>query len=56
MRANLTQAQEAEIKELVEDLQRRGCYTKYAATMEVKTEYEITYEQAYYRVRKYWKK
>jgi len=40
-------------KELVQDLQRRG-YTKYATTMEVKTEFELRYEQAYYRVKKHW--
>lgn len=44
-----------EIQELVEDLQRRG-YSKYKSTIEVKVEYELTYEQAYYRVRKFWKK
>ncbi len=46
---------EARVKEFVQDLQRRG-YTKYGVTMEVKVEWELTYEQAYYRTRKFWKK
>lgn len=42
-----------EIRKFVRDLQRRG-YTKYRCTLEVRYEFEMTYNQAYYRVRKYW--
>lgn len=45
----------AGIEEFVQDLQRRG-YTKYATTQEVMVEFELRYEQAYYRVKKHWRK
>lgn len=44
----------ATIQEFIQDLQRRG-YTKYAVTKEVQVEFELTYEKAYYQVRKFWR-
>lgn len=52
----MTEADIKSCKEFVADLCARGCYTKYAATKEVMVEYGLTYEQAYYRVRRYWTK
>lgn len=44
---------EQKIREFIQDLQYRG-YSKYAATQEVMTEFELYFQKAYYRVRKYW--
>lgn len=43
------------VEAFVVDLQRRG-YTKYKTTKEVEFQFDLTYERAYYQVRKYWKK
>ena len=49
----MTTVDDEACKEFVRDLQRRG-YTKYATTKEVMVEFELSYEKAYYRVRKHW--
>lgn len=42
------------VKEFVEDLKKRGCYTKAQAIQEVMVEFEYTYQRAHYYVKRYW--
>lgn len=48
-----TEDEMVKVQHFVQDLQRRG-YSKYASTQEVQTEFELSWQRAYYRVRKFW--